>query len=301
MTIHRKAEKTAQGPVPAKLMQLCKEWHSKAVRWECLERFGKHGYRHCGLEIQVVHDDPKKPPQAAEVASALLAMMADHQDAMRDKAPEGYRIDAYDGQDVRLNPNGDFLRFADGEPDDLLDARDKGTWAFKALDQTHKRYIDLLDRVGPAIAVATDALDALTAVVADAIQIRTDEADRRLESEEDERKHERRMRIMDFLMENSAGFGFGGSGKSDSPLADTIDAMPKGVEKTLRDGFGEDLFSAFVAAAKNPDRATRSEQIQALAKRLNMEPRAVQATKDIPKKWRDRFQAALMAEVKAGL
>lgn len=296
MTIHRDTGTKHSGPIPARLMALCKEYHSKAVKWEALERYGKHGYRHCGLSIQVVHDE-KDPPTPAKVATALLAMMEEHQKAAGENPTEGYRLDAYNDKGDRLNGDGDFIRFADGQADDLLDMRDKGSWALKALNDTHKRYVELLDKIGPAIGVATEALDALVEVVGETLQVQRDNAEQRLEGEEAERSHERRMKMLDFLMDNVGA----SKSKSDSPLADLLHDLPPKVKDEIRDGIGTDFWDALVVASENPDRGMRAEQLTALMKRMNADAVIVAKLKKVEKKWQDRFKAVLLTEIKAGV
>lgn len=302
MPVYRKQNKHMTVSIPSSLLELVKLHHPRAHRWEALARAGQKGYKHVGLVIEVTDDDGTKPPTHAEVARAIVSMLHEDQEKREGDAPVGYRIDALDEDDARLNDPGLYLPFSDGEASD--DETTQGRWALKALDALHKRHLDLLDRIGvmtgpieAAGQMAQDSLEALARLVADVIEIKLDAADKRMESEDEERKHERKMKLLDFIIAQSAGAG----SNSPTPLLELlkrIDGTPDG--DAVADALGADNLSAVRNAAANPDRAARAEALVQLLTRFRSEPEVAAKLNALPEKLRNDFQAAIMAEIKAG-
>ena len=99
MTIHRRAVEWKHGDIPENLLNLAREHGPKATSWNALARSGRNGYKHVGLEIEVIAGGEP----AEDVAGAILSMISEYGQA---QAVAVFRIDAYDESGARL---GDVL------------------------------------------------------------------------------------------------------------------------------------------------------------------------------------------------
>lgn len=297
MTIHRKTSSADAGEVPDRLLRLVETHHPKAVTWKCLPRAGRHGYKHANLEIYVNLEGTaqENPHTTDDVAGHLLAMMQEHQELKGDEAPEGYRIDAFDDNDDRLNGEGDFLRFRDGEAVDLVDSRDKGTWALKALDAEHKRRLDLMDRTDGISQIAIDAMNVLASVIGDVIDVKIQHAERTEDSEDKQRKHDRQMKLLEFIMAQG-----GASSGGEYPLRDLLKRMPAKVKATFRDIIGDERWAVMNEAASNPDRGVRATQLQSLMSQLQAPSIMSRINAELPAEWKAELRQTIAAEVMAG-
>ena len=279
MTIHRRAEAWDAGDIPETLLTLCRE-HLQADAWHVLAKSGRSGYKASGLELEV--DNSKNTHDAAEVAGAVSAMINEHHDA---HGHPFYRVDAMQGKHVlgqvvlKLGP--------DGAED--LQSLSGGAWAIKELGATHKRYLDLLDKMGGVVDLAAQCMDAMAGAVASAADARLNYASGEAEAREGERNHEKQMRVMDFLMSHAST-----SKPGSNPLRDVLREMPAELVDEMKDIMGDDNFQLLMKAAASANPAERRNLLTHALERIT-EPQKVALVDALPKEWHSRLLLAFQS------
>jgi hypothetical protein len=285
MSIHRRAVEWKHGEIPENLLGMAREFGPRATSWNCLPRSGRAGYKHVGLEIEVIAGG--EPPE--DVAGAILAMISEHAEA---NGVAVFRIDAYDETGARL---GDVLvRIAeDGVADEVDGSGGGARWALKALDETHKRHMKTLDVIPQMIEMVGQCLEAMGGAVASAAQAKMDFASGEAEQQEQQNTHDKQMRMLELF---AAHMGAAGSKKDGrSPLADLLATMPDDVKAILKRILGP-LFDEMAEAVGNPDREVRAAQLEAVLQRVSPSQKVAMGS-ELPEQWRTQLLAAWQAEL----
>lgn len=285
MTIHRKATTWDHGEVPETLLNLAREYAGRAVSWNALARSGRSGYKHVGLEIEVVDSEPPE-----DVAGAILQMVTEHAQA---NAIDLYRVDAYDDKGDRLGEI--VLRMAgDGQADEVeTGGSGAGRWALKALKETHDRHMSTLDVIPRMVEMVGQCLEAMGGAVAQAAEAKMKYASNEAEQAAEQHTHDKQMRMMELLASHMSASNKAGQGRS--PLADLLSTMPDDVRSTLREILGP-LFDDMTTAVQTQDRETRKAQIQAVLERIDAAQKLAMGTR-LPEEWRTQLLAAWQAEL----
>lgn len=285
MGIHRRATEWKHGEIPENLLGMAREFGPKATSWNCLPRSGRAGYKHVGLEIEVVAGG--EPPE--DVAGAILAMIAEYAES---NGVPVFRIDAYDESGARL---GDVLvRIAeDGVADEVDGSGGGARWALKALDDTHKRHMKTLDVIPMMIEMVGQCLEAMGGAVASAAQAKMDFASGEAEAQAEQNTHEKQMRMMELFAAHMGAASSKSGGRS--PLADLLATMPDDVKQILRKILGP-LFDEMATAVGNADPEIRKAQLQAVLERVSPDQK-VQMGVQLPEEWRTQLLAAWQAEL----
>lgn len=287
MTIHRRAVEWKHGDIPENLLNLAREHGPKATSWNALARSGRAGYKHVGLEIEVISGGEP----AEDVAGAILAMISEYGQA---HAVEVFRIDAYDESGARL---GDVLvRVAeDGGADEIASQNMGGgaRWALKALDDTHQRHMKTLDVLPQLVEMVGQCLEAMGGAVASAAEAKMQYASNEAAQQEEQHTHEKQMRMLELLAAHMSADKTAKGGRS--PLADLLATMPPDVKATLRDILGP-LFDEMAAAVANPDREVRQAQLAAVMERITQQQK-LRMGQEVPGEWQTQLLAAWRAEL----
>jgi hypothetical protein len=279
MTIHRRAEAWDAGDIPESLITLVREHCQTADAWHVLAKSGRHGYRASGMELEV--DNRENTHDASEIAGAIGKMLTEHHDA---HAAPFYRVDAMaDGKMLaqvvlKLGPDG---------PEDLQ-SMSGGAWALKELGATHKRYLELLDKIGGVVDLAATCMDAMAGAVGAAADARMTYASGENENANDARSHEKQMAVLQWLMTQTA------ASKQGNPLASVMAEMPQDLLDKMREIVGADCFELFVRAAGTHNPAERRNILTAALERIP-EPAKVALASMLPKEWHAKLMAAFQA------
>ena len=279
MTIHRRAEAWDAGDIPETLITLVREHCTAADSWHVLAKSGRNGYRASGMELEV--DNADNSHAAPEIAGAISKMLTEHHDA---HAAPFYRIDALvDGRVLaqvvlKLGPDG---------PEDLQ-SMSGGAWAVKELGATHKRYIELLDKIGGVVDLAATCMDAMAGAVGNAADARMRYAAGETEAAESAQTHEKQMTVLQWLMTQSH------VSKQSNPLASVMKEMPQDLLDKMKNIVGEDCFGLFVRAAGTHDKAERRNVLTAALERIP-EPQKAALAAMLPKEWHGKLMAAFQA------
>jgi hypothetical protein len=289
MTIHRRAVEWKHGDIPENLLNLARDHGPKATSWNALARSGRAGYKHVGLEIEVIAGGEP----AEDVAGAILSMISEYGQA---NAISVFRIDAYDEAGARL---GDVLvRVAeDGGADEIANQNLGGgaRWALKALDDTHQRHMKTLDVLPTLVEMVGQCLEAMGGAVASAAESKMQYASNDAQQQEEQNTHEKQMRIMELLAAHMSADKTASGGRS--PLADLLATMPADVKTTLREILGP-LFDEMAAAVVNGDREVRQAQLSAVMERISPAQKARMGA-ELPGEWQTQLLAAWRAELAA--
>ena len=288
MTIHRRATEWKHGEIPETLLNLARETGAKATSWNVLARAGRGGYKHVGLELEVIAGGEP----AEDVAGALLAMMSEHAAAT---LCEVFRVDAYDENGDRL---GDVLIrvSSDGKDADEVGGDNMGggaRWALKALDDTHKRHMKTLEVIPQMVEMVGQCLEAMGGAVASAAQAKMDFASGEAQQQEQQNTHDKQMRLLELLAAHMSADSKTAAGRSS--LADLLATMPDDVRETLREILGP-LFDDMSKAVHTADKAERAAQLQAVLERITPAQKLAMGTK-LPEEWRTQLLAAWRAEL----
>lgn len=289
MTIHRKATAWEHGEVPENLLAIAREFGSKATSWNCLARSGRSGYKHVGLELEVVADDAgANTPE--DVAGAILQLVTEHATA---NGVELYRIDAYDEGGVLLG-NLVLRMGGDGQVDEVeTGGSGAGRWALKALSETHQRHMSTLDVIPRMVEMVGQCLEAMGGAVAQAAEARMNFASNEAEQQAEQHTHEKQMRLLELLAAHMTADTKQKGGRS--PLADLLATMPDDVRETLREILGP-LFGDMVKAVHTDDPEERKAKIQAVLERIEPSQKLAMGTR-LPEEWRTQLLAAWRAEL----
>lgn len=285
MTIHRRATKWEHGEVPETLLTLAREHGPRAVSWNALARSGRSGYKHVGLELEVVDSEPPE-----DVAGAILQMVTEY------GATNGvdlFRVDAYDASGARL---GDMvLRIGEGGVADEVEAGPGGgaRWALKALNDIHQRYVGTLDALTKMVEMVAGCLEAMGGAVASAAQTRMEFAAGEAERDAAAHTHEKQMRLLELLAAHIGADRTKHAGSS--PLATLLATMPDDVRETLRSILG-DLYGDMLKAVHTSDPEIRREQLTACISRVSPSQKMEMGDR-IPEEWRVKLLAAWRAEL----
>ena len=287
MSIHRRAVKWEHGEIPETLLNLAREFGSKATSWNALARAGRGGYKHVGLELEVVSGGEP----AEDVAGAILAMVSEYS---THNGVAVFRIDAYDESGARL---GDVvLRIdVDGQADEIEHSPAGGgaRWALKALDETHTRHMKTLDVIPVMVEMVGQCLEAMAGAIASAAQSKMEFASNEAAQQEAQHTHEKQMRMLELLashMRSSKASSDGGS-----PLASVLARMPESVKLTLRDILGP-LFDEMVVAVAHPDAEIRRAQLSACIERIEAAQKVAMGAR-IPAEWQTELLSAWTAKL----
>lgn len=286
MSIHRRAVKWEHGEIPETLLNLAREHGPKATSWNALARAGRAGFKHVGLEIEVVTGG--EPPE--DVAGAILAMVGEHAERT---AVEVYRIDAYDESGARL---GDVLiRMGDGSADEIENSAAGGgaRWALKALNETHARHMTTLDVIPKMVEMVGQCLEAMGGAVASAAEAKMAYASNEHEQQAAEHTHEKQMRMLELLAAHMSADNKTATGRS--PLADLLATMPDEIREQLREILGP-TFGDMVKAVQNQDPEERRAQVQACLERITPAQKLAMGSQ-LPEEWRTQLLAAWRAEL----
>ncbi len=287
MTIHKRATKWEHGELPESLVNLARECGPKATSWNCLARSGRGGYKHVGLELEVIAGGEP----AEDIAGALLEMVNAH---AATSLCEVFRIDAYDTDGDRL---GDVLiRIQQGgEADDVnADNMSGGArWALKALDDTHKRHMKTLEVIPQMVEMVGQCLEAMGGAVASAAQAKMDFASNEAAQAEEQHTHDKQMRLLELLAAHMSADSKTAAGRSS--LADLLATMPDDVRETLREILGP-LFDDMSKAVHTTGKAERAAQLQAVLERITPAQKLAMGTR-LPEEWRTQLLAAWRAEL----
>ncbi len=289
MTIHRRATTWTHGEVPENLLNMAREYGPAALSWNCLARSGRTGYKHVGLEIEVVPGDSLDTPE--DVAGALLTLMFEH---AATSGVEFYRIDAYDEKGDRL---GDIvLRMGESGGADEVDTSSGAAsrWALKALDSTHKQHMETLKVIPQLVEMVGQCLEAMGGAVASAAEARMSYANNEAEQQAEQNRHEKQMRVMELLAAHMSADAKGSGPRSS--LADLLATMPVDVKDTLKRILGP-LFDEMVAAVAQQDPEIRQAQVGAVLERITPAQKLAMGT-EIPEEWRTQLLAAWHAELR---
>ncbi len=287
MTIHRRATKWEHGEIPENLLNLAREHGPKATSWNALARAGRGGYKHVGLELEVVTGG--EPPE--DVAGAVLSMVSDYSKA---HAVEIFRVDAYDERGDRL---GECLIRVDldGGADEYDHPNMGGgaRWALKALDDTHKRHMSTLDVIPKMVEMVGQCLEAMGAAVASAAEARMNFAAGEAEQQAADHAHQKQMRLIELLAAHLSADATKKQGAS--PLASLLATMPDDVRETLREILGP-LYGDMVKAVHQEDPEVRKAQLAACLERIPPAQKLAMGER-IPEEWRTQLLAAWRAEL----
>ncbi len=287
MTIHRRATKWEHGELPENLLNLAREHGTNATHWNALARAGRGGYKHVGLELEVIAGG--EPPE--DIAGAILSMITEHAAA---HAVEVFRVDAYDEKGDRL---GDILIRVDtdGGADEIEQSGMGGgaRWALRALDETHKRHMKTLDVIPQLIEMVGSCLEAMSGAVASAAQAKMDYASGEADQAAEQHSHEKQMRFLDMFAAHMQADGAKNAGRS--PLADLLAKLPDDVREVLRSILG-DVFGDMAKAVHTEDREARKAQVQACLERISPAQKLAMG-EQLPEEWRTKLMAAWRAEL----
>lgn len=288
MTIHRKATAWEHGEVPESLLGIAREHGSKATSWNCLARSGRSGYKHVGLELEVVSD--ANPPHPEDVAGAILQLVSEHATT---SGTELYRIDAYDEGGVLLG-NIVLRMGGDGQVDEVeTGGSGAGRWALKALNETHQRHMKTLDVIPQMVEMVGQCLEAMGGAVAQAAEARMNFASNEAEQQAEQHAHEKQMRMLELLAAHMSADTKKQGGRS--PLADLLATMPDDIRETLREILGP-LFGDMVKAVHTEDAEERKAKIAACLERIEPSQKLAMGTR-LPEEWRTQLLAAWRAEL----
>ena len=271
--------------MPETLLNLAREHTGKATSWNALARSGRSGYKHVGLEIEVVEAGPPE-----EVAGAILQMVMEHATA---HGVDVFRIDAYDERGARL---GDMvLRVGDGGAVDEVDTGTGGgaRWALKALNETHTRHMTTLDVIPKMVEMVGQCLEAMGGAVASAAEAKMAYASNEAEAQAAEHTHEKQMRMLELLASHMGASATAAKGRS--PLADLLATMPPEVKATLREILGP-LFDDMVGAVQVTDPEIRKAQLAAMMERIEPGMKLAMGQR-LPAEWQTQLLAAWRAEL----
>ena len=289
MTIHRRATEWKHGEIPENLLNLAREHGPAASSWNALARAGRGGYKHVGLELEVIAGG--EPPE--DVAGAILAMISEHAAAT---ACEVFRVDAYDDNGDRL---GDVLIrvSSEGEADELGGDNLGGgaRWALKALDETHKRHMKTLEVIPQMVEMVGQCLEAMGGAVASAAEAKMAYASNEAEQAAQEHSHEKQMRLLELLAAHMGASSATAAGRS--PLADLLATMPDDVRETLRKILGP-LFGDMVKAVETSNPEERAARVQAVLERIEPGMKLAMGQR-LPEEWRTQLLAAWRAELQS--
>jgi hypothetical protein len=286
MSIHRRAIKWEHGEIPETLLNLAREHGANATSWNALARAGRAGFKHVGLEIEVVTGG--EPPE--EIAGAILQMISEHAERT---AVEVYRIDAYDESGARL---GDVLiRMGDGSADEIENSAAGGgaRWALKALQETHDRHMKTLDVIPQLVEMVGQCLEAMGGAVAAAAESKMAYASNEADQQAAEHTHEKQMRMLEVLAAHLSADSKTASDRS--PLADLLSTMPDEIREQLRGILG-DTFDDMVSAVQTKDRDERRAKVEACLERITDAQKLAMGSQ-LPEQWRTQLLAAWRAEL----
>lgn len=263
---------------------MAREYGPAATSWNALARSGRSGYKHVGLEIEVIDGDPPE-----EIAGAILAMVTEHAQAV---GGDLYRIDAYDQTGARL---GDMvLRVGDGQADEVeTGGSGAGRWALKALSDVHARHMTTLDVIPKMVEMVGQCLEAMGGAVAQAAEAKMAYASNEAEQQAQQHTHDKQMRLLELLAAHMSADSKTAHGRS--PLADLLATMPDDVRDILREILGP-LFTDMAQAVQTQDRDERRAQIQAVLERIEPAQKLAMGTR-LPEEWRTQLLAAWRAEL----
>jgi hypothetical protein len=284
MTIHRRATSWEHGEVPEGLLNLCREHAGKAVSWNALARAGRGGYKHVGLEIEVVDTEP-----AEDVAGAILGMVVEHSSS---QGTELYRVDAYDESGARLGDT--VLRIGgDGGADEVdTSGGGGGRWALRALTDTHNRHMATLDHLAKMVEMVAQCLEAMGGAVAQAAEAKMAYASNEAEVASEQHRHDKQMRMMELLATHMSASKEQATGGA---LGALLDKMPADVKDTLFAVLGE-LYSDMVDASQETDPEIRKAKLQACIERITSAQKTALGAR-VPADWQARLLAAWRAEL----
>lgn len=287
MSIHRRAVKWEHGEIPENLLNMAREHGPLATSWNCLPRAGRAGYKHVGLELEVVAGGEP----AEDVAGAILQMCSEHALA---NAVEVFRVDAYNEAGDRL---GDLLiRIApDGGADEIENSHMGGgaRWALRALDDTHKRHMATLDVIPKMVEMVGTCLEAMGGAVAQAAQAKMDFASNEAEQAAEQYRHEKQMRLLEMLGAHMSADRSKNAGRS--PLADLLATMPDEIRELLREILGV-TFGDMVKAVQTSDPEQRRAQLEACLERITPAQKLAMGER-LPEEWRTQLLSAWRAEL----
>ncbi|HUU94322.1 MAG TPA: hypothetical protein VM487_01165 [Phycisphaerae bacterium] len=269
------------------MLNLAREHGPKATSWNALPRAGRSGYKHAGLEIEVIAGGEP----AEDVAGAILQMVSEYSAA---HAVPVFRIDAYDESGARL---GDVLvRIADDGGADEIETSNMGggaRWALKALDDTHGRHMKTLDVIPQLVEMVGQCLEAMGGAVASAAEAKMAYASNEAEAQAAEHTHEKQMRMLELLAAHMGASSATAKGRS--PLADLLATMPDDVRETLREILGP-LFGEMAKAVHEADPEIRKAQLAAIIERIEPSMKLEMGAK-LPEEWQTQLLAAWRAEL----
>lgn len=285
MTIHRRAVEWKHGEIPENLVGMCKTHKATATSYNALARSGRNGYKHVGLEIEVIAGG--EPDE--DVAGAILAMISEYSS---DKGVAVFRVDAYDENGALLDSV--LVRVAeDGGADEMENAGGGARWALKALDETHKRHMKTLEVIPKMVEMVGQCLEAMGGAVASAAEARMNYAANEAAQQEEQHTHDKQMRLLELLAAHMSSDNAKNAGRS--PLADLLATMPDDVKDILRGILGP-LFQEMANAVSNPDKEVRKAQLSAVLERVSQAQKLEMGTK-VPEEWRTQLLAAWRAEL----
>jgi hypothetical protein len=230
------------------------------------------------------------------VASAILALVTEH--AQGDEGAAYYRVDALDASGARLNGESPcILRMGDtGDAEDaepLSAGAAQGRWALRALNDTHARYIALLTNMDKLSNMVAECLEAMAGAVAGAAQARMDFAANEAEREAENRKHEKQMKLLEWLMaQQAAGKG---TPRSAGPITAWLAALAVEHREIVRDVLGAEEWGDLCRAADMPMGGERREVLRAILSRVTAAQQAELARR-LPTSVLLQLQAAARAE-----
>lgn len=285
MAIHRRVTPWTHGAVPESLLSLTREHAAKATAFVALPHLGRGGFKHCGLEVEIVEQGSHTHE---EVAGAIMAMVVEH--AETGVGQGRYRIDAIDENGDRL---GDVvLRVGDdGEADDVETGNASGRWALRALDDVHKRHLATLDKIAGMVEMVGNCLDAMAGAVAAAAEAKMSYANADAEREENQQRHEKQIMFLQFLMKQT-----GRGGVAVESLASFLDSAPEAVRDGIARSIGAELYAELRAAAAEPDADQRKMKLVAVFGRITPAMKLALG-QNVPTEWQEKLMAVLQAEL----
>lgn len=295
--IHRRVTKWEHGSVPENLLGLCRQYSGRVATVHALERRGRTGFKHVGLELEV---DKDSPPPVEDFAGAILAMMAEHAKA---HDVDHFRVDFFDSNMDKLDDLS--LRVSpDGEADEIGDAMGfQGKFllrllglAEKMVKESHERHMSTLDKVEGLTEQVALAMEALSGAVASAAESEMKNAEGAAGREEARYKHERDMKLLDLLL---ARVGFGGKGKNANPLAKLREEMPDETKAVVHEILGDDLWNDLNEACDEQDKEARAAKLMAVLSRLSPAQKD-RLGEELPQEWQAKMTAAFEATLAQG-
>lgn len=166
----------------------------------------------------------------------------------------------------------------------------------KELQATHKRYLDLLDKMSGVVDLAAGCMDAMAGSLASIGMMQYEYATGSADREKAERDGRTKDKVMDFIFDQVKNSRAGPT--EHNPIRAVLGELPADVRRQCVDVLGPDLWTDLERCADCPDPVERKAILVAVLERVS----ATQKTQlgKLPPEWASKIEKAFASTLMSG-